>query len=187
MSREEAAAVAETATKTSEASEFEAGHAALDDAGVVRRGASGVLSLAHRVEILATERDEAVEELFVERCRICGCTQYDCSGCIDRTGEPCGWAEPGLCTACVGTVQLRLEEAERKVRFLEALVVAPPPEEVDAEAIRLEERQACFEIADRQAQARPMSTMAWAIRSAILARGGVSAGEAGPGPYRGEG
>lgn len=33
-------------------------------------------------------------------CRACGCTDNDCSGCIERTGEPCYWVEPGLCSAC---------------------------------------------------------------------------------------
>lgn len=35
------------------------------------------------------------------RCRVCGCTDDDCSGCIERTGEPCMWFEPDLCSACV--------------------------------------------------------------------------------------
>lgn len=34
------------------------------------------------------------------RCRVCGCTDDDCSGCIARTGEPCHWIKPGLCSAC---------------------------------------------------------------------------------------
>lgn len=33
-------------------------------------------------------------------CRICGCTDLDCSGCIERTGSPCHWVAPGLCSAC---------------------------------------------------------------------------------------
>ncbi len=33
-------------------------------------------------------------------CRKCGCTDSDCSGCIERTGSPCYWVEPGLCSAC---------------------------------------------------------------------------------------
>lgn len=33
-------------------------------------------------------------------CRRCGCTDADCSGCIQRTGQPCFWAEPDLCSAC---------------------------------------------------------------------------------------
>lgn len=35
------------------------------------------------------------------RCRECGCTDLDCSGCIERTGVPCSWAARDLCTACV--------------------------------------------------------------------------------------
>lgn len=33
-------------------------------------------------------------------CRVCGCTELDCSGCIERTGEPCHWVEANLCSAC---------------------------------------------------------------------------------------
>ena len=34
-------------------------------------------------------------------CRVCSCTDDDCSGCIERTGEPCSWIETDLCSACV--------------------------------------------------------------------------------------
>jgi hypothetical protein len=36
-------------------------------------------------------------------CRMCGCTDTDCSGCIARTGEPCFWVntERTLCSACL--------------------------------------------------------------------------------------
>jgi hypothetical protein len=33
-------------------------------------------------------------------CRICGCTDDDCSGCIAATGVPCSWVEADLCSAC---------------------------------------------------------------------------------------
>ena len=33
-------------------------------------------------------------------CRVCGCTDDDCRGCIERTGRPCHWVEPNLCSAC---------------------------------------------------------------------------------------
>jgi hypothetical protein len=33
-------------------------------------------------------------------CRVCGCTDEDCSGCIARTGFACSWAEDDLCSAC---------------------------------------------------------------------------------------
>ena len=35
------------------------------------------------------------------RCRVCGCTDDDCLRCMLRTGEPCFWFEPDLCSACV--------------------------------------------------------------------------------------
>lgn len=36
----------------------------------------------------------------VRECRICGCTDYDCQDCIERTGHPCHWVEDDLCSAC---------------------------------------------------------------------------------------
>ena len=40
----------------------------------------------------------------VQTCRSCGCTDDDCSGCIEATGEPCTWVERDLCSACAGDV-----------------------------------------------------------------------------------
>ncbi len=34
-------------------------------------------------------------------CRVCGCTDENCSECIEATGEPCKWVEPNLCSRCV--------------------------------------------------------------------------------------
>jgi hypothetical protein len=36
-------------------------------------------------------------------CRVCGCTDGDCRGCILLTGEPCSWIDKKrtLCSACV--------------------------------------------------------------------------------------
>lgn len=31
-------------------------------------------------------------------CRRCGCAEWD--ACVNEAGEPCGWAEPELCSAC---------------------------------------------------------------------------------------
>lgn len=36
----------------------------------------------------------------LRRCRECGCTQYNCKQCIDKTGNPCNWVEEDLCSAC---------------------------------------------------------------------------------------
>ena len=36
------------------------------------------------------------------QCRICGCTETNCSGCVKRTGKPCQWVlDLDLCSACV--------------------------------------------------------------------------------------
>lgn len=40
-------------------------------------------------------------------CRICGCTDDDCSKCIEKTGQPCHWVKDGLCSACVGQSEPR--------------------------------------------------------------------------------
>lgn len=39
------------------------------------------------------------------KCKKCGCTDADCSGCVERTGRPCVWVEHdvergSLCSAC---------------------------------------------------------------------------------------
>ncbi len=33
-------------------------------------------------------------------CRECGCTDENCEQCFKKTGEPCHWVEPDLCSAC---------------------------------------------------------------------------------------
>lgn len=55
----------------------------------------------------AAARDQAGAALLAEtvvfderRCRGCGCTDEDCSSCIERTGQPCWWVEPDLCSTC---------------------------------------------------------------------------------------
>jgi hypothetical protein len=42
----------------------------------------------------------------IRSCRVCGCTDDDCSGCIARTGEPCYWVDTDLCSACAETLYL---------------------------------------------------------------------------------
>ena len=37
----------------------------------------------------------------VRTCKHCCCTDSDCSGCIARTGKPCHWVAPDVCSACV--------------------------------------------------------------------------------------
>ena len=63
----------------------------------------------------------------VQTCRGCGCDDLDCSDCIERTGAPCGWAEPDLCTACADLGGAAALLAETGV-----LVSAAPPVELAA-------------------------------------------------------
>lgn len=36
----------------------------------------------------------------VRTCRVCGCTDDDCSQCVEKTGGPCHWIAADLCSAC---------------------------------------------------------------------------------------
>ncbi len=38
---------------------------------------------------------------WLRACRLCGCTDDDCRGCIERTGQPCSWELSGVCSACL--------------------------------------------------------------------------------------
>jgi hypothetical protein len=46
-------------------------------------------------------------------CRVCGCTDDDCSQCMKETGEPCHWVDEAhtLCSACEDQGELEAEEA----------------------------------------------------------------------------
>ena len=71
-------------------------------------------NLAHDVQALAENRttaEELTEDLeadsmpVTERtCRVCGCTDGDCSQCIAKTGQPCHWVADDLCSACADEV-----------------------------------------------------------------------------------
>lgn len=47
-------------------------------------------------------------------CRACGCTDNDCSGCVERTGAPCFWVEPDLCSACSDAQPLEIAKASAR-------------------------------------------------------------------------
>ncbi len=46
--------------------------------------------------------DETLGRLGLRSCRVCGCTDNDCRGCVAATGHACHWVEPDLCSACKG-------------------------------------------------------------------------------------
>lgn len=50
--------------------------------------------------VRTVQRALAALPLVTDACAACGCTEEDCSQCVERTGEPCYWVSPGLCSAC---------------------------------------------------------------------------------------
>jgi hypothetical protein len=50
-------------------------------------------------------------------CRICGCTDVDCTWCVVLTGEPCSWTEPDLCSTCAGMGKTDEQRAKRRGRI----------------------------------------------------------------------
>lgn len=56
----------------------------------------------------------------VQTCRVCGCTEHDCRGCIKRTGMACFWLEDDLCSACRGAdtpLKVEIVEGELVIRL----------------------------------------------------------------------
>lgn len=40
------------------------------------------------------------KRMQTRKCKVCGCTNADCRQCILKTGRPCHWITPNLCSAC---------------------------------------------------------------------------------------
>jgi len=55
--------------------------------------------------------DFFTKRMEAQVCISCGCTDWDCSQCVEKTGEPCHWAEQDLCSACAAlTVEVKTLE-----------------------------------------------------------------------------
>lgn len=46
------------------------------------------------------KKDRRLRAGEIQTCRICGCVDENCEGCINRTGMPCHWIATDLCSAC---------------------------------------------------------------------------------------
>ena len=46
------------------------------------------------------------KERLEPQCKWCGCCDSDCSACVERTGVPCWWVEPHLCSGCATPAQI---------------------------------------------------------------------------------
>jgi hypothetical protein len=61
------------------------------------------------------------------QCQACGCTEEDCSQCIERTGEPCSWVAPGLCSACLFIAEQATMAMDHLISFSMGLTDQLPP------------------------------------------------------------
>ncbi len=50
--------------------------------------------------LTAQEIKERTRDASIGTCRQCGCTDHDCTQCVQENGFPCYWAEPDLCSRC---------------------------------------------------------------------------------------
>lgn len=57
---------------------------------------------------------ELCDEPENKTCKQCGCTEHDCSDCIERTGRPCYWVGE-VCSACVEAVTEEEMKAETMI------------------------------------------------------------------------
>jgi hypothetical protein len=75
---------------------------------------------SQRVNVLRLSTHRTLSEALLEMvrltkaqpqqaCRVCGCTEDDCSGCVERTGERCFWVAPDLCSACWPEAEAKAE------------------------------------------------------------------------------
>lgn len=98
-------------------------HAAIEGVPLAEYLANCVRGLdAQSGRVVAEAIAVALEAKGLYSCRVCGCTQDDCEVCQERTGEPCQWSGPLLCSACAGSYRRR-QKKEKK-----AAKAVPPPE-----------------------------------------------------------
>lgn len=132
-------------------------------------GGASMVFVREPIEVIVprAEWDEA-EALYhgplfdVKKCRVCGCTQENCRQCIDRTGEPCSWIEPDLCSACYPIVNFNWDDATAEmlrtyIAELTEVIDNGPAGNIRAVAIRQRSRArkslADFETEDKPAVA----------------------------------
>lgn len=99
--------------------------------------------------------ENKTEEVKVRTCRICGCTEENCSQCIEKTGEPCYWIEEDLCSACEeeamnekGLVQTGVISDQQLKPAIED--IEPLSSSVDDEPLIINQGNAPIELSDAE-------------------------------------
>lgn len=59
------------------------------------------------------------------KCRVCGCTQDNCQQCVEKTGSPCHWVEPDLCSACEVVPEVKVTDSRAVAEEVVEAVVIP--------------------------------------------------------------
>lgn len=112
-----------------------------EEAPAERTPAAEAEEMGHPVELPDPELWEAAAAMIAEpidehdaeisdarTCRVCGCTDWDCAECIERTGTPCSWVEADLCSACVPVVAPpEFDEAMGAARLRAEIEQLPTP------------------------------------------------------------
>lgn len=105
------------------------------------------MPLAEQFEHLGGSR---IPVTAIRRCRTCGCTDADCSGCIERTGSPCSWVEPDLCSACEERSEAAIAAPVEAATMVGGPALAALPWTVEEITVSSEddEREPCIFAAD---------------------------------------
>jgi len=45
-----------------------------------------------------------------QKCRVCGCTEEDCTQCVEAQGTPCYWVDIDLCSRCFNEMNKDIKE-----------------------------------------------------------------------------
>jgi hypothetical protein len=104
-----------SSTQTMEIAMQRAAAKALNKSG---RLAVGVVATEGDILLVGEGRSRSARYVLgataVRKCRVCGCTEEDCSQCVAKTGEPCHWVGEDLCSACVPAEGLNRKAAKQQ-------------------------------------------------------------------------
>lgn len=52
---------------------------------------------------------------MVRECRVCGCTEADCTQCVKAQGYPCEWVDIDLCSRCANEMEQKESAADTDI------------------------------------------------------------------------
>ena len=80
------------------------------------------------LELLLNNKFYQDRKNSTQQCRVCGCSDYNCTKCTKITGEVCSWIESDLCSRCDAEIKKlqifyskNLNEADISSRLLRKL------------------------------------------------------------------